>query len=201
MLFSGQYSPRYLLCYVSTPGDLPGSGQTLRLTQRPRTGRAQVGEPKWEPPCTVTGLRGAMSGERCRRQMAYRATSGYARRPAGVDLGAGGPRFESGHPDHKCSSEACHGLPGWLARSSDRHLTVRLNADRRYCPSRTGSHGARRMGVSMDRVEQIRDRWSCLIADRGGHHGRTRPRPGRGPLPPDEPDLVDDPTLGQKRSR
>ena len=35
-------------------------------------------------------------------------------------LGAGGPRFESGHPDHECSSGACRRLAGWLSRSSDR---------------------------------------------------------------------------------
>jgi len=55
-------------------------------------------------------------------------------------LGAGGRRFESGHPDQKCKSWTCSGLPGTVSRSSDRHLTVSLNADRRCCPSRTGSH-------------------------------------------------------------
>jgi hypothetical protein len=54
-------------------------------------------------------------------------------------LGAGGPRFESGHPDHKCSSRACRRLAGWLSRSSDRHLTVNLNTNWRHSSARAGS--------------------------------------------------------------
>ena len=54
-------------------------------------------------------------------------------------LGAGGRRFESGHPDHKCSSGPCRRLAGQLSRSSDRHLTVDLNTNWRYWAARTGS--------------------------------------------------------------
>jgi hypothetical protein len=46
-------------------------------------------------------------------------------------LGAGGRRFESGHPDHKRSSGACRRLAGRLSRSSAHGTGRRASFDRR----------------------------------------------------------------------
>ncbi len=73
----------------------------------------------------------ATPGHVQRLSVQVNATSGDAgrrRATVGMCLGAGGPRFESGHPDHKCSSGACRRLAGWLSRSSDRHLRLPCGA-------------------------------------------------------------------------
>jgi hypothetical protein len=74
-----------------------------------------------------------------------RSFAGQARLPAGrlpgdLALGAGGPRFESGHPDHQRSSEAFPRSARRLSRSSDRDLTVDLNTGRRYWLTPNGTH-------------------------------------------------------------
>src|SRR5207248_1885756 len=53
-------------------------------------------------------------------------------------LGAGGRRFESGHPDHTCRSAIYRRLLDCLPRSFDRHLPVELNARERHPLSGSG---------------------------------------------------------------
>jgi hypothetical protein len=70
-------------------------------------------------------------------------------------LGAGGPRFESGHPDHQRRSSASSRSASGLSRSSDRGLTVDLNTGRRYWLTLNGTHQPAGMVCSMARLEQV----------------------------------------------
>jgi hypothetical protein len=72
-----------------------------------------------EPALVETGL---LKVGRGRLRMANGMWRSLVSAPA---LGAGGPRFESGHPDQKCRSWTCSGLPGRVSRSSDRQIERR----------------------------------------------------------------------------
>jgi hypothetical protein len=78
---------------------------------------SQIGEPKWEPMCTVTELHPAMSGDRSSRSSSRRPMPGDVRRLGEPDLGAGGRGFESRHPDwSQIFSE--YSLDSWNAARS-----------------------------------------------------------------------------------
>ena len=83
---------------------------------------------------------------RCRNAVGYGLPDGMWRSLVSAPaLGAGGRRFESGHPDQKCRSQRLLRTAKWLPRSFDRHLTVVFNASQRQRPSRSGPC---RQGVS-----------------------------------------------------